>query len=180
MKMNMYPSLVSIRSYLSEQFFSLHRTAFHDSLWARLIGKNTKLAIFPEQAPQKSPNRRLVGTKDILVEQIVGTFGRQNDFDYKFRPLKKYLRDRWVNVYLTHESNGWSPIVVHKVGENYYVEDGHHRVSVARSLGIVYIQAKVWEYPINVKPPRQTKNVPCPEKARAKVFATGEQIEASQ
>jgi hypothetical protein len=40
-----------------------------------------------------------------------------------------------------------------KVGENYYVEDGHNRVSVARALGMLSIRAEVWEYPIRQAPP---------------------------
>ena len=30
--------------------------------------------------------------------------------------------------------------------ESYYVEDGHHRVSVAITCGGQYIEADVWEY----------------------------------
>ena len=85
---------------------------------------------------------------DIPVEQIKGTVSRQSDFDHKFRPLKSHLRDRWVNSYQALENGGWSPILVHKVGDQYYVEDRHHPVSVARTLGEVFIQAKVWEYPL--------------------------------
>jgi hypothetical protein len=34
-----------------------------------------------------------------------------------------------------------------QVGEHYYVQDGHHRISVARALGYIYIDAEVtvWE-----------------------------------
>ena len=37
------------------------------------------------------------------------------------------------------------PIDVYKLGDNYYVIDGHHRVSVARQLGWDTIQARVVE-----------------------------------
>lgn len=169
--MNSYLPLTNIRSYLSDQFSALRTQALKDALWAKLIRKNTKLAIFPEQAPEKSPNRKLIGTEDILIEQIVGTLGRHNDFDYKFRPLKGYLRDRWVNAYLSLERERWSPILVHKVGEYYYVEDGHHRVSVARALGMAFIPAKVWEYPICGKQQKECPRVQCAEMCSANVFA---------
>jgi hypothetical protein len=38
------------------------------------------------------------------------------------------------------------PIQLYKLGYNYYVLDGHHRVAVARSLGIRELDAEVTEY----------------------------------
>jgi len=146
--------------------------ALRDLLWARLIGRNRKLAIFSEQAPEKSPNRRFIGITDIPLDLIVGTLDRHDDFDHKFRPFRSYLRDRWVNTYLALEQDGWSPIVVHKVGDNYYIEDGHHRVSVARWLGIAFIQAKVWEYTIQVKQSKRCQSVRGPERSSSKLYAT--------
>jgi hypothetical protein len=169
--MNIQPSFTDIRSHLSHKFFTLRTDARREAFWAKLMGKNTELASFPEEAPEKSPNRRFTGTVDIPVEQIVGTISRHGDFDNKFRPLNRHLRDRWVDVYLTLEREGWEPILVHKVGENYYVEDGHHRVSIAQALGFTFIQAKVWEYPSEVKKAKKCQPEPCPERSSAKVYA---------
>ncbi len=169
--MNMYPSITNINTYVAEKFFTLRTQALRASFWAKLTGQNTRLAVFPEQAPRKSPNRRFMGVNEIPVEKIVGTLNRNNDFDHKFRPLKSYLRDRWVNVYLTLENNGLTPIVVHKVGDGYYVEDGHHRVSVARSLGRTFIQAKVWEYPIQTTKAKPCPSEPCAERSSIKAYA---------
>jgi hypothetical protein len=171
-KMNMHPSFVDIRNSLAYEFSILRTRALRNALWTKLIGKNKKLALFPEQAPQKSPNRKWIGVTDIPVEEIIGTLGRHSDFDHEFRPLKKNLRDRWVNVYLIHEGDGWPPILVHKLEEDYYVEDGHHRVSVARALGLAFIQAKVWEYPSSSKRPKRGGNMECTEKSSAKQYIT--------
>ncbi len=173
--MNTYPSLTNIRSYLSDKFFTLRSRAIRDLLWAKLTGRNTRLVTFPEQAPKKSPNRKLIGAQDIPVDQIIGTMNRQSDFDNKFRPLKHYLQDRWINVYLTLEDGGWPPILVHKVGDHYYVEDGHHRVSVARSLGSKFIQAKGWEYPTLVAQTKNCQSVPCAKRNSAKAYAVQQQ-----
>ena len=170
--MNIYPYFTDLRSHLSHKFFTLRTSARRDSLWAKLMGKNTKLASFPEEAPEKSPNRKFLGVQEIAVQGIIGTVGRQNDFDRQFRPLNKYLRERWVNAYLALERDGWSPILVHKVGDFYYVEDGHHRISVAQALGIAYIQAKVWEYPSYSKQPKKSGNVECTERSSAKQYVT--------
>jgi hypothetical protein len=169
--MNMSPSFTNIHSHLSHKFFTLRTDARRDSLWAKLMGKNTELEIFPEEAPQKAPNRRFTGTVDIPVAQIVGTMSRHSDFDHKFRPLNKHLCGRWINVYLALEREGWSPILVHKVGEIYYVEDGHHRVSVAQELGMTFIQANVWEYPCLVKELKQHQLEPCPERSPVQEYA---------
>ena len=72
-----------------------------------------------------------------------------------------------MNVYLSLEGRIWDPIVVHKVGEQYYVEDGHHRVSVARSLGRTFIEAKVWEYPVQIMQAEMISRMECcPEEIR--------------
>jgi len=170
--MNIYPYFTDIRSHLSHKFFTLRTSARRDSLWAKLIGKNTKLIIFPEEAPEKSPNRKFIGVQEIAIHEIIGTVSRQNDFDHQFRPLNKHLRERWVNVYLTLERDGWLPILVHKVGDHYYVEDGHHRVSIAQALGIAFIQAKVWDYPNSSKQTEKSEDVECAEKSYAKKYVT--------
>jgi hypothetical protein len=171
-KMNVSIPLTNIRSYVANEFSVLRTRALRDTLWGKLIGRNTKLARFPEGVFQKGPNRKFLGVQDILVKEIVGTLYRHSDFDHQFRPLKKNLRDRWVNIYLLHEKEEWPPILVHKIGETYYIEDGHHRVSVAHTLGIAFIQAKVWEYPSNNKLAGKCENVECIERTSVKKYAT--------
>jgi len=169
---NIYPYFTDIRSHLSHKFFTLRTSARRDSLWAKMMGKNTKLAIFPEEAPEKSPNRKFLGVQEIAINEIIGTVSRQNDFDHQFRPLNKHLRERWVNVYLTLERDGWSPVLLHKVGDLYYVEDGHYRVSIAQALGIAFISAKVWEYPSHVPQAKKCENVECTERSSTKQYIT--------
>lgn len=169
--MNIQPSFTNLRSYLSYQFSALRRRALRELLWAKLSGRKANLAVFPEEAPEKSPNRRFLSAQEIPVNQIIGTLNRQSDFDHRFRPLNKYLQDRWVNAYLALQSESWEPILAHKVGENYYVEDGHHRVSVAQALGLAFIQAKVWEYPYLAKGPTTCASDEAPDRGSIKVYA---------
>lgn len=169
--MNMYPQLTSRRSSLIDKFYALQMPARRDLILAKLTGRSISLSIFPEQAPQKSPNRKFIGAQEIAVAEIIGTLNRHNDFDNRFRPLKSYLRDRWVNVYLSYENGGWAPILVYKVGDKYYVEDGHHRVSVARSLGIGFIQANVWQYQVEGIPVRSCQHRRCPQRSCEEVYA---------
>ena len=54
------------------------------------------------------------------------------------------MRKRWLRVWVAeHTGPGLGPISVVKVGEQYAVADGHHRVSVARARGAVSIDAIV-------------------------------------
>lgn len=169
--MNIHPTFTNPRSYLAYQFSALRRHAGWDLLWAKLRDRQTNLAVFPDKAPKKSPNRRFRGVQEIHVHKIIGTMNRQSDFDHKFRPLNKSLQDRWVNAYMALQSQSWSPILVYKVGENYYVEDGHHRVSVAQALGLAFIQARVWEYPCLAKGPKNRVPDKAPERSTVKVYA---------
>lgn len=144
--MNIYPTFTNVRSFTAYQFSKLRMQGLWESVFAKLSGNNSTLKIFPNSIPRKNHYRENIGLKTIRVNEVVGTLNRHSDFDYKFRPLRKHLLDRWVTTYLSLERDGWSPILVHKIGNEYYVEDGHHRVSIARSIGMVYIEAIVWEY----------------------------------
>jgi hypothetical protein len=144
----MYPSPIftNLRSSAVDVFDAMRTSGRFAALWANLTGKNTKLAKFSASAQASFSNRKYLGVLDIPVEQVVGSLGRSGDFDGQFRPLKKHLRDRWVNIYLSVDN--WPPALLYKIGEEYYVEDGHHRLSVARALGMAFIRAEVWEYPV--------------------------------
>jgi len=88
------------------------------------------------------------GIQEIPLDRVVGSAGpaKARDFDPAFLPVSRRLRDRWARVYTAMVEGGEvPPIDVYQVGENYYVIDGHHRVSVARSLGRDSIAARVTE-----------------------------------
>lgn len=172
--MNIVPSFTTLRSFISYQFLALRMRALRDQLWMKLSGAKSELVLFPGSNQRPSPNRKLIGIKDIRVAEIVGTLNTETDFDHQFRPLKKHTLTRWVNAYILHEQDGWSPIVVHKVGEQYFVEDGHHRVSVARSIGMEFMEATVWEYSHHSQYTEKCQPAKCPEKSSAKVYVTGQ------
>lgn len=88
------------------------------------------------------------GTQDIPLNSIVGSVGRYADFTRSFLPLNPSDEQRWAHVMaLVTEPGGpgLAPIDVIKLGDVYFVKDGHHRVSVARQLGAKTIQAHVTE-----------------------------------
>ncbi len=85
-----------------------------------------------------------LGTKVIPLDAIVGSVDKVRDFDRRFRPTSAVSRQRWERLARASRSGEViPPIDVYQIGDYYFVRDGHHRVSVARSLGIDLIEAKV-------------------------------------
>ena len=171
--MNMFPIFTTRRSFISYQFEVLRMRALRDRFWAKLFGPQSELKLFPGSDHPLSLSRRLPGIQTIRVDQIVGSLNSNTDFDRQFRPLKRHVLRRWIDAYILHEQDGWSPILVHKVGEQYFVEDGHHRVSVARMIGMDFMDAKVWEHARQTRQAETCPRLSCTEKSSAKVYVTG-------
>src|SRR5215207_9275409 len=78
--------------------------------------------------------RRYLGIREIPLDALVGTDGRASSFTRDFRPLQGAFAD-----------GAFPPIVAVKLGEAYFVIDGHHRASLARRGGAEVIDADVTE-----------------------------------
>jgi hypothetical protein len=86
------------------------------------------------------------GRREVEVCKIVGSVGRYRQFDRNFMPKKASLRERWERVDRAFvRGEELPPVRLYKIGERYFVEDGHHRVSVARYQGAEMIDAEVTE-----------------------------------
>jgi hypothetical protein len=90
-------------------------------------------------------DRRYLGTRPIEVDQIIGTDNRGGDFDREFRPLRPDLRTRLRRVENRFPNGEFPPIVAYKLGDAYFVVDGHHRVAAARRRRMTWIDAEVTE-----------------------------------
>ena len=90
-------------------------------------------------------SRHYVGLRAISVDHVVGTEGRAGDFDRRFSPRRPQVSERMRRVSEAFPDGAFPAIVVHQLGEAYFVIDGHHRVAVARRKGIEYIDAEVTE-----------------------------------
>jgi hypothetical protein len=114
--------------------------------------------------------RRDLGIQTIPLDSIVGTVDRQRaQFDRAFRPMTGELRDRWQRVATARRSGvALPPIDVYRVGGLHFVEDGHHRVSVARALGDDTIEARVREISTSVgaSPDLRTSDLPLKQHER--------------
>jgi len=129
-----------------DKFNRLNMEARLVNWWNRLTGRpRTLLSFEPMQARANGITNLDRGVKSIPVKSIVGSFNRAGEYDRQFRPLNPALKKRWINVHMLSDSLGWEPIIVHKIGDQYFVEDGHHRVSIARNSGWDTIEAHVYE-----------------------------------
>ena len=85
-----------------------------------------------------------VGMKIVPIEKIVGSEGRYNDFDNHFFPKSSHLKNRWQHVdEAAIKDIILPPIKVYEISGLYFVRDGNHRVSVAKSRGTEFIDAEV-------------------------------------
>ena len=90
--------------------------------------------------------RKDLGLQTVPLEKIVSSTGRYRDFDLAYLPRRKEMEDRWVNIArLNYDGANLPPVILYKVREIYIVEDGNHRVSVARASGQETIPAMVIE-----------------------------------
>jgi hypothetical protein len=91
--------------------------------------------------------RRPEGLQTIPLASIVGTAesAKAHTFDGRFRPALASRR-RWEGLWIAgRRGETLPPISVYRLGGEHFVRDGHHRVSVANSLGMDSIDAEVTE-----------------------------------
>jgi len=135
-----------------QDFDAARARAFRRSLRTILTGRAQRLrSIEPVLRAAGFEGRAFGGVQEIPVDKIVGSVApdaKASDFDPAFLPLNRRTRERWTRIYQAMvEGDELPPIDVYKVDGNYYVIDGHHRVSVARNLDRPTINARV----INVR-----------------------------
>ena len=106
--------------------------------------KSRMLSLADVKKVLKPKGEVYVGMKSVPISKIVGSEGRYNDFDSHFLPKAGHLRQRWARVDEAHLSDiTLPPITLYELGGLYFVRDGNHRVSVARSQGLSFIDAEV-------------------------------------
>jgi hypothetical protein len=112
-----------------------------------------------------------VGLQTVPLHAILGTVDRTKGFDRQFRPTTARVRARWERIAnAVRRGEPMPPISLFKIGEVYFVRDGHHRVSVARALGRSEIDAYVVEVRTRVGADRTLTIDDLPKKSHERVF----------
>jgi hypothetical protein len=116
-------------------------------------------------------SRHAAGEQVIPLDSIVGTVDRRRgDFDRSFRPSPN-TRGRWERIAEARKrGEAMPPIDVFRIGDLYFVQDGHHRVSVARGMGDKDINANVVEVRTKLGADRELQMRDLPLKAHERVF----------
>jgi hypothetical protein len=132
---------------------------------------------------------RDLGLQVISLDSIVGTVDRRRgEFDRRFRPASTRVRQRWQRIAVARRRGAsMPPIDVYRIGDLHFVEDGHHRVSVAVAHGDVTIDARVREvltrrpatHELSLRDLQRIRHerefderVPLPTAARARIHVT--------
>jgi len=116
----------------------------------KMLGQSHRLLSLSDYVEHVSVTARFSeGRRTVRLSAIRGTLSRVDQFDDEFYPLVSATRSRWISVAtgMLQDMTTIPPLELIRVGEIYFVDDGHHRVSVALRLGYIYFDADVtvWE-----------------------------------
>lgn len=131
----------------NQDYARAKRAATLRRVWANLTGQHNNLIPFEDLKETLGfMNQHYRGLQPVPMEKIIGSMGRSDDFDRIFLPTQQHTRSKWLSVDSAYLGGiTLPPISLYKVGGAYFVVDGHHRVSVARQAGQVFIDAEVIE-----------------------------------
>ena len=135
------------RMTTSHDFVKAHRHAVFQNIFSTFRWSNPDLLSFYEVTKLIKPESEAYkGMQTIPVRNIIGSENRYHDFSSAFYPKNISLQRRWESVDAANLDDViLPPISVYKLGQWYFVRDGNHRVSVARSKGVEFIDAEVVE-----------------------------------
>ena len=150
-------SVVSTPNEIAEQasqrtFNVARRRAFVQTVLAELSGRSDDLLCFDDVQEQLRLSEPIQDAtlEEIPIDKIVGSVGRYRDFNRAFLPRGQIDPQRWVRIDRLRRQAKLPPIAVLKISDVYFVQDGNHRVSVARARGDKTIRARVVEIPVRV------------------------------
>ncbi len=128
-----------------EDFLKARNKAFFNEIQHLLNPEEAKLISLGDVKNLIKPSAETyIGMKVIPVDKIIGSEGRYKDFDNNFFPKSSHLKARWEKIDdAAIKQIDLPPIKVYEIAGLYFVRDGNHRVSVAKSRGTEFIDAEV-------------------------------------
>lgn len=114
-------------------------------LWSLLTRRTSQLLDLSQvEANCTIRGRCYAGIQTVPLRQIRGSTCRAHDFDRRFHPRRSHTMGRWLNIAVARQMGAClPPVELVRVGNLYFVQDGHHRISVARAMGQACIEAEV-------------------------------------
>lgn len=130
---------------MGSQFDAAWRRSYVDQLLSLLPGRRREeldLLPFHETVAALGHEGEIhLGIQDVPTDAIVGSVARVGDFDRRLRPRRQHLRERWDVV--AGVERDLPPVRLIRLNDFHFVEDGHHRVSIARARGTPTVRADV-------------------------------------
>jgi nucleotide-binding universal stress UspA family protein len=129
----------------SQDFDKARNKALWQTVMGHLTGQNIDLIQYDEVRKRLAKTiNKPTELREIPIKDIVGTLSRGTDFSRTFLPRFEFDKNRWVRVMVANQNDrGFPPIDVYQIGSVYFVIDGHHRVSVLKSVGAKFVTANV-------------------------------------
>jgi len=100
-----------------------------------------------QQQKEAAFDHRDRGIRTVPLNRIVGSVGRYKDFDSRFRFKTTVPSDRleWIKNAM-REGRTLGPVKVFEIKDEFYVQDGNHRIAAAKELGHDEILAHIEEF----------------------------------
>jgi hypothetical protein len=130
---------------LRDLYRSMQTKAWFGTINSFLTGQSRSLLdLTTEVSKGKVSSQHYAGSRTVPISRIKGSEGRSGDFDCDFNSKNTHTIARWMSVAIARSCGDTLPLVeLIQLGKDYFVRDGHHRISVAHAFGEEYIDAKV-------------------------------------
>ena len=100
-----------------------------------------------DQEKEAAYDSRIRGVRTIPLNRIVGSVGRYQDFDNRFRLKQNVPSERLQRIKAAmREGHPLPPVKLYQIKDDFYVLDGNHRIAAAKELGHDEILAHIVEF----------------------------------
>ena len=100
-----------------------------------------------QQKKEAAFDARDRGIRTVPMDRIVGSVGRYQDFDSRFRFKQNIPSERLQRITeAMRQGRPLGPVKLYQIKDDYYVLDGNHRISAAKQLNHDEILAHIFEF----------------------------------
>jgi uncharacterized ParB-like nuclease family protein len=99
------------------------------------------------QQEEAAFDSRVRGIRTVPIDRIVGSVGRYQDLDDRFRLKPHVPSERLQRIKeAMREGRPLPPVRLYQIKDEYYVMDGNHRIAAAKEFGHDKILADIIEF----------------------------------
>jgi DNA-binding Lrp family transcriptional regulator/uncharacterized ParB-like nuclease family protein len=99
------------------------------------------------QQEEAAFDSRVRGIRTIPLDRIVGSVGRYNDFDARFRIRSHMPVERLAAIKQAYKAGkSLPPVKLYQIKNEYYVLDGNHRIAALKEIGRDDVRARIVEF----------------------------------